>query len=150
MSQHQHARPEQGPGPKRPAGLRVAATDKDPVCGMEVPADSPLRSDFEGRTYVFCCPQCLERFQQDPVRFVHQAASPANPAPPPATGPSGGDGKGRGEGKEEWTCPMHPQILRDRPGSCPICGMAFERRTVSVEPAVNPELVEMSRRLWIA
>ena len=45
---------------------------------------------------------------------------------------------------------MHPQILRDRPGSCPLCGMALERRTVSAEPAVNPELVEMSRRFWVA
>jgi len=138
MSQHQHAPPEHGPGAKRPAALRVAPTEKDPVCGMDVPADSPLRSDFEGRTYVFCGRSCLERFEQDPGRYVHQASSAPAPMPPPAGG------------KEEWTCPMHPQILRDRPGSCPICGMALERRTVSAEPAVNPELVEMSRRLWVA
>jgi Cu+-exporting ATPase len=45
---------------------------------------------------------------------------------------------------------MHPQIVRDRPGNCPICGMALERRTVSAEPERNPELAEMSRRFWVA
>ena len=52
--------------------------------------------------------------------------------------------------KVQWTCPMHPQIVRDAPGSCPICGMALEPKTVSAEPQVNPELVDMSRRFWTA
>ena len=156
MSEHQHTRPEGGAGPRRPAGLRVAAMGKDPVCGMQVPADSALRSDFEGRTYVFCCTGCLQRFEQNPGRFVHRDSSPsasaAHPGGEPSPGPDGHPGRapGRGPGKEEWTCPMHPQVLRDRPGTCPICGMALERRTVSAEPAENPELVEMSRRLWVA
>ena len=50
----------------------------------------------------------------------------------------------------EYTCPMHPEIVRDAPGSCPICGMALEPRTVSLEDQPNPELVDMTRRLWIA
>jgi Cu+-exporting ATPase len=50
----------------------------------------------------------------------------------------------------EYTCPMHPEIVRDVPGSCPICGMALEPRTVSLEDQPNPELVDMTRRLWIA
>ena len=49
-----------------------------------------------------------------------------------------------------YTCPMHPEIVRDQPGSCPICGMALEPRTVSVEEEVNPELVDMTRRFWIS
>ena len=48
--------------------------------------------------------------------------------------------------KIEWTCPMHPQIIRDAPGTCPICGMALEQRTISLEEEENPELVSMSRR----
>ena len=48
----------------------------------------------------------------------------------------------------EYTCPMHPQIVRDGPGACPICGMALEPRTVTVN-AANPELVSMTRRLWV-
>jgi Cu+-exporting ATPase len=51
--------------------------------------------------------------------------------------------------KVEYTCPMHPQIVRDRPGSCPICGMALEPRTVTVEEGPNPELADMSRRFWV-
>jgi Cu+-exporting ATPase len=49
----------------------------------------------------------------------------------------------------EYTCPMHPEIVRDGPGDCPICGMALEPRTVSLETAANPELVDMSRRFWV-
>ena len=50
----------------------------------------------------------------------------------------------------EYTCPMHPEIVRDAPGSCPICGMALEPRTVSLEEEENPELAEMSRRFWVS
>src|SRR5262245_26344387 len=52
--------------------------------------------------------------------------------------------------RTEWTCPMHPQIVRDRPGSCPICGMALEPRTVSLGEGVNPELLDMRRRLRVS
>src|SRR5437016_2206020 len=50
----------------------------------------------------------------------------------------------------EYTCPMHPEIVRPGPGSCPICGMALEPRTVSIEAEENPELRDMTRRLWIS
>src|SRR5437764_5855843 len=49
-----------------------------------------------------------------------------------------------------WTCPMHPQIRRDAPGSCPICGMALEQREPTAEDQANPELTDMSRRLWVS
>jgi Cu+-exporting ATPase len=55
-----------------------------------------------------------------------------------------------GAGTGEWTCPMHPEIVRDAPGSCPICGMALEPRTITAEPAPDPELRDMSRRFWLA
>jgi Cu+-exporting ATPase len=54
------------------------------------------------------------------------------------------------EARIEWTCPMHPQIVRSEPGSCPICGMALEPRTVSAVDTENPELTEMRRRLWVS
>ena len=47
-----------------------------------------------------------------------------------------------------YTCPMHPEVVRNGPGSCPICGMALEPRTVAVEEAPDPELLSMTRRLW--
>jgi Cu+-exporting ATPase len=50
----------------------------------------------------------------------------------------------------EYTCPMHPEIIRDAPGSCPICGMALELRTISVDDEQNPELASMTRRFWIS
>jgi Cu+-exporting ATPase len=49
----------------------------------------------------------------------------------------------------EYTCPMHPQIVRDAPGSCPKCGMVLEPRQVTAE-GVNPELADMTMRLWIS
>ena len=50
----------------------------------------------------------------------------------------------------EYTCPMHPEIVRPSPGSCPICGMALEPRTISLEDAPNPELVDMKRRFIVS
>jgi Cu+-exporting ATPase len=51
--------------------------------------------------------------------------------------------------RTEWTCPMHPEIVRDAPGSCPICGMALEPRTMGAVEGPDPELVDMTRRFWI-
>jgi len=45
---------------------------------------------------------------------------------------------------------MHPEIVRSAPGSCPICGMALERREAIAEQVENPELADMTRRFWIS
>jgi len=52
--------------------------------------------------------------------------------------------------KAEWVCPMHPEIVRDVPGSCPICGMALEPRAISADTTENPELADMQRRFWVS
>jgi P-type Cu+ transporter len=52
--------------------------------------------------------------------------------------------------KTEYTCPMHPEIVRSEPGTCPICGMALEPRTVTVQEEENPELRDMARRFWVS
>ncbi len=151
MTEHDHpnARPKPGTLARLPiAGAATAtaastatATAKDPVCGMDVPVDSRLRQEFRGTTYVFCGQRCLDRFESAPAGFVGELLR-GQPNPEPQVVVA--------DEPRQWTCPMHPQILRDAPGSCPICGMALEPRTASAEPIESPELVEMSRRLWAA
>ena len=110
-------------------------THVDPVCGMTIEeADAVGTHEHDGVTYYFCNPGCLERFAKDPKQFLEPVVTSAPPAPAGAA----------------FTCPMHPEILRDAPGSCPICGMALEPRTVTLLDAPNPELVDMTRRFRIA
>ena len=47
-----------------------------------------------------------------------------------------------------YTCPMHPEIIRDAPGTCPKCGMALEPMLPSVEDEPSPELADFTRRFW--
>lgn len=147
----------------------------DPVCGMTVDPRSAGKTDFQGRTYYFCSPGCLKRFQTDPASFT-KGAAPLTPATGSMTpsdeaatytcpmhpeihqskpGPCLKCGMALEKkgvptvtGKTDWTCPMHPQISRDGPGNCPICGMALELRNSAPDEA-NPELADMSRRFWI-
>jgi P-type Cu+ transporter len=110
----------------------------DPVCGMTVEPEHAAGShEYRGRTYYFCNPSCLERFAASPDEFVDDAGNAK--APETQTVPGA-----------EYTCPMHPEIVRDAPGACPICGMALEPRVVALDEGPNPELVDMTRRFWIA
>ena len=107
----------------------------DPVCGMTVTAQSPHRFEHHGRMYYFCSAGCKTKFAADPSKYL--APQPAAPAPSPAA-PSAAI----------YTCPMHPEIRRDRPGNCPICGMALEPLMPSLDEEENPELRDFSRRFW--
>ena len=134
-----------GHEPQRDDGS--SATFTDPVCGMDVaPETAAGSSDYNGRTYFFCSRHCVERFRTDPARFLpggsgHRDAEPALVALAPMSPPAG----------TTYTCPMHPEVVRDGPGSCPICGMALEPRGVSSgEEEADPELRDMSRRFWIS
>ncbi|HYM91791.1 MAG TPA: heavy metal translocating P-type ATPase [bacterium] len=113
----------------------------DPVCGMVVEPDTPHRIDHAGTSYLFCSAGCVATFRQDPARYSG-VSHPAHER----------DGKGPGSTagtSVAYTCSMHPEIVRDAPGTCPICGMALEPRGVAEEEA-NPELVDMTRRFWIS
>ncbi|HEV8132091.1 MAG TPA: heavy metal translocating P-type ATPase [Acidobacteriota bacterium] len=104
---------------------------RDPVCGMQVdPNNAFAKQEHEGRTYFFCSQHCLERFRADPAKYVEPSANEASSS------------------DTEYTCPMHPEIVRSEPGSCPICGMALEPRLVTAEAETSPELVDMNRRFW--
>jgi Cu+-exporting ATPase len=116
------------------AAVHASALDKDPVCGMTVVPGTAKggSATFGGREYWFCSAKCREKFVADPAKYVAPA-----PVPVPKLGVT-------------YTCPMHPQIVRDAPGTCPICGMALEPRTPTAEPEDNPELRDMTRRLIVA
>ena len=115
-------------------------TVKDPVCGMDVaPATAKEHHEWGGRTWHFCSTRCAEKFRADPERYVDPAAAPVAPRAKPTTE------------AVEYTCPMHPEIVRPGPGSCPICGMALEPRTPVVPTeGDDPELVSMQRRLVVS
>ena len=118
-------------------------TALDPVCGMTVDPNSAAGSyEYKGQTYYFCNPHCLHRFREDPDRYLQKPAAP--PATVQIQRPRASVSPG-----QKYTCPMHPEIVRDAPGSCPICGMALEPVTVSLTDEENPELVDMNRRFWV-
>jgi P-type Cu+ transporter len=108
---------------------------KDPVCGMSVSGQTKPTYVHDGVEFLFCSARCRERFIQDPKAFLTGVAPQERIAVQKTT--------------TEWTCPMHPQIVRQEPGSCPICGMSLEPRNVSLEPE-TAELRSMTRRFWFA
>ena len=107
--------------------------EKDPVCGMGIdPATARHRAVHRGRPYFFCGARCKERFVAEPAKFLA-------PQPAPETAGAG-----------PWTCPMHPEIVQDKPGSCPLCGMALEPILPSADDDADPELRRMTRRFWLS
>ncbi|HVS80374.1 MAG TPA: heavy metal-binding domain-containing protein, partial [Pyrinomonadaceae bacterium] len=120
----------------------------DPVCGMTVQPEKAAGSfDYDGQIYYFCSTHCLNKFKANPESSLKQAVQITDPRPT-AVQPQQTAGIPVGDSRL-YTCPMHPQIVRDKPGNCPICGMALEPRTVSFADEENPELVDMTRRFWV-
>ncbi|MEN3288966.1 MAG: P-type Cu+ transporter [Bradyrhizobium sp.] len=105
----------------------------DPVCGMTVdPATSKHRTEHQGQTFHFCSNGCRTKFAADPAKYLEKKE-------PPPEMPAG----------TIYTCPMHPEVRQEGPGTCPICGMALEPDIISLDDAPNPELADMTRRFWI-
>ena len=118
--------------PQAQAGFR------DPVCGMSVRPESAAGAhEHAGQLYYFCAKGCLARFRERPETFLQPVVKDTKPAVQAVSGMG------------DYTCPMHPEIVQPAPGSCPICGMALEPRTLSAEQEDNPELRDMNRRFWI-
>jgi Cu+-exporting ATPase len=113
--------------------LKDAHMATDPVCGMMVDthAGKPTEA-FRGNTYFFCSEGCRTKFAADPTRYLDKAGEP-EPLPAGTL----------------YTCPMHPQIVQEGPGPCPICGMALEPMGALPEDTDNPELIDFTRRLWV-
>src|SRR5688572_7173070 len=140
MSTHTHEPHVDG------AAAEAPATAIDPVCGMTVDLTKGKPThERDGVTYHFCSNGCRTKFAADPAKYLK-----AEPAQDHAhAGHHHANGHGAAEAKPaaapgaKWTCPMHPEIIRDGPGSCPICGMALEPMTPTGDEGPNPELVDM-------
>ena len=130
--------------PVEPATPHACCSDKqghaahagkviDPVCGMQVdPATTPHHAAHAGIDHHFCSARCREKFVADPRRYLEPAAAPAVEAPAGTI----------------YTCPMHPEIRQQGPGTCPLCGMALEPEMPSLDDEENPELRDFSHRFW--
>ena len=115
-----------------PTSIKTNLTD--PVCGMNVTAEgAKAKSEYQSHTYYFCSLKCKTKFDLSPLSYRSQKSStPA--APQPAV---------------EYTCPMHAQIRQIGPGNCPICGMALEPLTASLDHAEDDsEYKNMRLRFW--
>ena len=105
---------------------------KDPVCGMDVdPSTSKHQHVHDGQTFHFCSAGCATKFSGDPAYYL----LPPEDRPAPDVAPG-----------TQYTCPMHPEVVRDGPDSCPLCGMALEPMQITAEKPPNPELDDMTRR----
>ncbi|MGH9675975.1 MAG: HAD-IC family P-type ATPase, partial [Candidatus Acidiferrum sp.] len=112
------------------------------------PRKATAKIEREDKTYYFCCAGCAARFEKTPEKFLTASgtASVSEPAAhhqaKPAIPSAAKDAR--------YTCPMHPEIIRVGPSSCPICGMALEPMDVLVEPDADPEYDSMKRRFWVS
>lgn len=109
---------------------------KDPVCGMDVQADSSHASLYNKQTYYFCSGRCKSKFEVDPSKFInHQDArlEASNTVTTVGT---------------IFTCPMHPEIQQNHQGNCPKCGMALEPVTPSLDTEENTELKDFTKKFW--
>jgi Cu+-exporting ATPase len=104
--------------------------ETDPICGMKVDPETAVHKSVKnGKTVYFCSAGCKKKFD-NPAPLMQITVPPAKIQP-------------------EYTCPMHPEVRQQGPGSCPICGMALEPVEATAEQERNPELADMTRRFWI-
>jgi len=115
---------------------------RDPVCDMDVELQpNTFQLEYQGRNYFFCGDNCLAKFKANPEKHLQRTEKTET-----MNSPSGVHDAKRHS--DTYTCPMHPEISQDHPGSCPICGMALEPQIATADEKENKELVIMTRRFW--
>ena len=107
----------------------------DPVCGMHVKPESIHRAKFANISYRFCSEKCLNKFNEKPSQYIDKNGRSDDATIETSTA--------------LYTCPMHPEIVREGPGSCPKCGMALEPRTLDADEDTS-ELDDMSLRFRVS
>ena len=106
----------------------------DPVCGMTVdPETTAHKASHGGDDFYFCSAGCRTKFVADPDHYLNDTPRDAQAVQEGAI----------------WTCPMHPEIQQEGPGSCPICGMALEPMTPSLDDGPSAEFADMKRRFLV-
>ena len=115
---------------------------------VQSPTHAP-KVEHNGKMYFFCSARCSVRFKKDPESFLQAPGTAAmsssehhhEQAVKPSS-PSTSEGV-------RYTCPMHPEIIRNGPGACPICGMALEPMDPLAEVEADPEYNSMRLRFWV-
>src|SRR5215470_5644222 len=137
-----------------------------------VPEKAAATLEFEGKKYFFCAKSCAAKFEKEPKRYL----SGNIPAGMPATedrdagfvsiGGLSSEGQLQRPSRKmaptteesiasvvstiRYTCPMHPEVVKMGPGSCPKCGMALEPMDVVAETGPDPEYISMRMRFWVS
>ncbi len=111
---------------------------KDPVCGMSVNPETAVHKHLHnGQMFYFCCKHCLDKFVDEPSKYLSSASAPrAAPSVPPQLVQIMPLSR-----IEEYSCRMHPEVRQHRPGGCPKCGMALEVLSPPLIPAAKAEYV---------
>jgi Cu+-exporting ATPase len=124
----------------------------DPVCGMTVQkAQAADQIEHNGREYYFCSKSCASKFRDDPGRYAGDPEQRDGEDADAEHQHNAEDGKTAEPARPgtKYTCPMHPEIVQDVPGSCPKCGMALEPMTPTGDEEADDELTDMTRRFWV-
>ncbi|MDI6854666.1 MAG: heavy metal translocating P-type ATPase [Deltaproteobacteria bacterium] len=108
--------------------LETLERKQDPVCGMLVQPDSPRRTKYKGKEFVFCSDHCLDTFKRDPERFLEGAPKEPDAEAAPEK---------KGAPEKYLTCPMHPDVQEPLP-RCPKCGMYLQLPAEGEEKAPAP------------
>ncbi|OHE03743.1 heavy metal translocating P-type ATPase [Sulfurimonas sp. RIFOXYB12_FULL_35_9] len=126
---------------------------KDPVCGMNVSLDSKYSYRYKNEDYRFCSEHCLVKFKAHPEDYLKKEGSDTLKEPI-CTNENlcsiNTTSYVKEENSTKYTCPMHPEIVQDHPGSCPKCGMALEPVVAKAAEEKNEELTDMNRRFWVS
>lgn len=126
-------------------------THKDVVCGMDVSEDSEYQSTYHHKTYYFCSEHCKGKFDTSPEAYLstEDAEDPEDAKKTEDTKSCPDGSCDISPGVTQYTCPMHPEIIKDGPGSCPICGMSLEPVMATAEED-DGELKAMTKRFWFS